>query len=300
LDISVVVVFHDMRREAARTLFTLSPDYQRDVGHLRYEVIAVDSGSSLPIAADEVARFGPNFRYRYFDDGTPSPVGAVNAAVAASSGRMVVVMIDGARMLSPGILGLMHRAAKAYDRPFVHTLSMHLGPEVQNVSVTRGYNQAVEDALLAEVDWQRDGYRLFELSVAALSSGVGFLSALTESNCFALPREVWDAHGGLDDRFVMPGGGFANLDFFGRLMADPTLTPVMLLGEATFHQFHGGVATNVPVERHPGRGFADEYGRIRGRPFAAVWRTPVYFGVPTPHSWPLLRRSAENPGLLSM
>jgi hypothetical protein len=289
-----------MRREAPRTLFTLSSAYQKDLGDLRYEVIAVDNGSNRPIVAGDVARFGPNFSYRYFDDGTPSPVGAINAAVAASSGRMVAVMIDGARMLSPGVLGLMHRAAKAYDRPFIHTLSMHLGPEVQNVSVTKGYNQAVEDALLAEVDWQRDGHRLFDRSVAALSSGDGFFSALTESNCFALPREVWNAEGGLDDRFVTPGGGFANIDFFGRAMANPALTPVMLLGEATFHQFHGGVATNVPAERHPGPSFADEYARIRGRPFAAVWRTPVYFGVPSSHSWPLLRRSAEKPGLPSM
>ena len=47
--LSVVVIFHDMQREAERTLFTLSRAYQRDLDDLTYEVLAVDSGSSEPL-----------------------------------------------------------------------------------------------------------------------------------------------------------------------------------------------------------------------------------------------------------
>ena len=40
--LSIVVAFHDMAREAARTLATLAPGYQRGVAADAYEVIAVD------------------------------------------------------------------------------------------------------------------------------------------------------------------------------------------------------------------------------------------------------------------
>ena len=54
--------------------------------------------------------------------------------------------------------------------------------------------------------------------------------------------------------------------------------PIILLGEATFHQFHGGVATNVAMNDHPLAVFAAEYKRIRGTDFRPVGRRPLYFG----------------------
>ena len=45
LALSVVVVFHNMRREAERTLHSLSRAYQRGVDDLDYEVIVIDNGS---------------------------------------------------------------------------------------------------------------------------------------------------------------------------------------------------------------------------------------------------------------
>ena len=43
--LSVVIAFFNMRREAARTLYSLTTDYQRDIGIDDYEVIVLDSGS---------------------------------------------------------------------------------------------------------------------------------------------------------------------------------------------------------------------------------------------------------------
>ena len=57
--ISVIVVIHNMRREAERTLLSLSVDYQRDVSVDDYEVHVVENGSSAPVDAAFVARFGP-------------------------------------------------------------------------------------------------------------------------------------------------------------------------------------------------------------------------------------------------
>ena len=52
----------------------------------------------------------------------------------------------------------------------------------------------------------------------------------------------------------------------------------MLLGEATFHQVHGGVATNSRQSRW--KEFHDEYVGIRGRAYAPPSRQALYFGKP--------------------
>ena len=57
--LSVVVVFHDMAREAPRTLHSLSPAYQRDLVTADYEVIAIDNGSTRPLDAAMVASMKP-------------------------------------------------------------------------------------------------------------------------------------------------------------------------------------------------------------------------------------------------
>ncbi|MDG6348459.1 hypothetical protein QAA18_06830 [Luteimonas sp. 8-5] len=280
--LSVVVNFHDMRREAARTLHTLSPDYQRGVDAVDYEVLAVENGSSAPLDPADVIVHGPNFHYLRIERGGPSPCAAINHAAATARGQWLMVCIDGARMLSPGLLHHALAALASHHRPFVYTLGMHLGPKPQNESMEDGYDQRVEDALLESIDWRGQGYRLFRASSVAYSSHNGFFSRLSESNCFALRREDYRALGGLDERFDSPGGGLANLDFFNRAHALPGVEPVMLLGEATFHQFHGGVATNVPRAEHPWPRMAAEYERIRGRAFASDPPLPEYQGWLSP------------------
>ena len=47
--LSVVVVAYNMTRELKRTLYSLSPKFQRDVKAQDYEVIVVDNGSTLPL-----------------------------------------------------------------------------------------------------------------------------------------------------------------------------------------------------------------------------------------------------------
>jgi len=54
---------------------------------------------------------------------------------------------------------------------------------------------------------------------------------------------------------------------------------------------HGGVATNVPPERHPWRAFHDEYLALRGAAFTAPTREAVYVGRCTSQSLPFLAGS---------
>lgn len=276
--LSILVVFHDMQRESVRTIETLSVPYQRGVDPNDYEIIAIDNGSTPPLAQPRPVPGGPPVGVRREPPGTPSPCGAINRAAAAARGEYVMVCIDGARMLSPGLLGHALAALDSHPHPFVYTLGMHLGPKVQNESMLEGYDQQVEDRLLAETPWQQDGYRLFGISSLAASSNEGFFGQLSESNCFALRRGDFLALDGLDERFDSPGGGLVNLDFFNRVHELHGISPVMLLGEATFHQFHGGVATNVPATEHPWQRMAQEYRRIRGKDYAKTAGRPDYRG----------------------
>lgn len=279
--LSVVVVFHDMQREAARTLLTLSVPYQRGIDPEAFEVIAVDNGSDPPLRPVPLPA-GARVDYRREPAGTPSPCAAINRAAGAARGEYLMVCIDGARMLSPGLLQLAMAALEADACPFVYTLGMHLGPKVQAESMLEGYDQAVEDRLLAQTPWQDDGYRLFTISSLAASSREGFFGQLSESNCFAMRRDDFLAMGGMDERFTSPGGGLVNLDFFNRVHALPDVAPTMLLGEATFHQFHGGFASNAPRVAHPWKRMVEEYRRIHGREYVKEAGRPQYRGWLSP------------------
>ncbi len=276
--LSIVVVFYDMRREAERTLYSLTPEYQRGVAATAYEVIAVDNGSSVPLDPDWVRRFGPHFHYQFYHANTPSPCAALNAMARVARGRYLMCCIDGARLLSPGILRHALQVLPLFTHPFVYTLGMHLGRELQNQALLNGYNQQVEDALLDSVDWRRDGYRLFDIACLAGSSSKGPFGVMTESNCFALRKTDYLTLGGYDERFESPGGGLCNLDWFNRIHDSAWFQPIRLLGEATFHQFHGGVATNVPPNQHPWLTMAEEYRMIRGKNFESEYREPLYWG----------------------
>jgi hypothetical protein len=292
--LSLIVVFHEMAREAPRTLYTLSAAYQRGVTAADYEVLVVDAGSPSPVPGDLVASQGPNFRLLRTPP-SPSPAAAVNLAARSATGAALALCIDGARMLSPGIIGGMLAGLRMFADPVVATLAWHLGPKGQNESILEGYDQAEEDRLLATVDWRADGYELFRVAALAASSAAGWFGPLNESNCLAVTRSAWEELGGLDERFVSPGGGLVNLDFYRRACSRAS-DLVILLGEGTFHQVHGGVATNVPPERHPWWTFHDEYVAIRGEAFAAPAREAVYVGRCPEQALPFLARSVAAAG----
>jgi glycosyltransferase involved in cell wall biosynthesis len=277
--ISVIAIFFEMRREAARTLHTLSAAYQRGINAGDFEIIAIDHGSIIRVLDEKLLiPFGPNFRLLKLPSGTRSPAAALNIGVREARGEWIIVLIDGARMLSPGVFAYMARALHAFHHPFVYTIGMHLGPKIQNESMLVGYNQEAENQLIAGINWKENGYDLFSISSVALSSRRGFFSELAESNCFGIRRDDIVRMEGYDERFQSPGGGLANHDFFNRAMMDPLIEPVLLLGEASFHQFHFGVSTNVPLAMHPFSEFSEEYRNIRGRPYSPVYREPHYLG----------------------
>lgn len=156
-------------------------------------------------------------------------------------------------------------------------------------SILAGYDQAVEDRLLAASGWEENPYRLFDISVFAGSSSQGWFVLPLETNALFLSRAHWQELKGYDPRFVTPGGGLANLDIWKRLCSDPKGRVIMLLGEATFHQVHGGIATNNQIS--PFESFHAEYVAIRGNNYEAPQAEVLTVGRIPPASCPSIRQS---------
>jgi hypothetical protein len=274
--VSVVVVVYNMAREAQRTLFSLSAAFQRNIRADDYEVIVVDNGSTPPFDPRTLAGLEGNFRTIRIDPAPRSPAHAINRGLAVARGEVVGVMIDGARIASPGVISLAATAVRPSDRFVALTLGFHLGSKVQMQSVPEGYDQQQEDRLLDRSGWMEDGYRLFDISVFAGSSEGGWFRPINESNAIFMRRRLWDELEGYDERFTSPGGGLVNLDTLCRVVALPGVAFVTLLGEGTFHQVHGGVATSGAGGMH--EAWHAEYSTIRGLPFRTPSYRSQYFG----------------------
>ena len=285
-DLSVVIVVHDMLREARRTLHSLTRSYQQGIDDLAYEVIVVENGSAAEqrLGEEGVESFGPEFRYIDLgEESTPSPARAVNRGIAAANGDAIVVMIDGAHMLTPGVLRLGMLGLATYAPAVVTARQWYLGPGQQPQAVAEGYDREQEDRLLDEIGWPADGYQLFE--IGHFVGPRDWFDGEWESNCIFVPRELIDQVGAMDEGFSMPGGGFVNLDFFERLASAPGVRLVTMLGEGSFHQVHGGTTTNVghPEEREALiQRFGEQYARLRGHGFKMPEKHPHYLGTLPP------------------
>jgi hypothetical protein len=273
---------YNMRREAPRTLFSLSAEYQREVKAEDYEVIVVDNGSEPPLDPKVFENLPGNFRLVRIDEAPPSPGRAINRGLAEARGDVIGVMVDGARIATPGLLHFARHGAQLFENALVATLNWHLGFDFQGWAIQAGYNRKREDKLLKSIEWQTNGYRLFEIGTPDESSVDGWFQPLAESNALFMRRELWEALDGVDERFDAPGGGLINLDTFSRALALPEAELVILLSEATFHQVHGGTSSNAPPQRQLENWltWSSQYARIHGRPYELVRakRPPTYLG----------------------
>jgi hypothetical protein len=264
LALSVIVICYKMDGQIGNTLRSLSVPYQQDIAERDYEMIVIDNGSPQPLPAG-VWQVAENIRYQYVPpaDAASNPGVALNRAVRGARGRIVCVMIDGARMVTPRVLHWGLRLSLTTPRALVEVRGWHLGSKVQTQSVLEGYSSEVERELLQGIEWPANGYRLFEIGTPAYSTRLGFYGKATETTCAFMSREMFAAIGGYDERYAEPGGGMGNVDFFWRATAAADVV-YTLLGEGTFHQVHSGAATGLSPDqlKVASRGWRQEYERL--------------------------------------
>lgn len=280
VDMSIVVVFYNMAREAHRTLQALSRSYQQGVGGITYEVIAIDNGSDPEqrLTADMVESFGPEFRLVDMgDDAQPSPVAALNRGIDESRGNHLGLMIDGAHVVTPGVIRYAMMAMRNHAPAIVATQQFFVGPGQQSQVMDDGYDEVYEDKLFEKIKWPTAGYRLFD--IGSFIGERDWFSGIWESNCLFVPRTLLEQVGGFDESFDEPGGGYANLEIYERLGNAPDVTVCSMLGEGSFHQIHGGTTTNQPdaVGRQQRiDSYAEGYAALRGRDFKGPGK-PLHF-----------------------
>jgi hypothetical protein len=279
--LSFIVIVYKMPEQAKKTLLSLTPSYQQGASANDYEVIVVENSSDQNIEEKDVTSFGSNFSYHRRNEKTSTPVYAVNYGAKQAKGDNIVLVIDGARMLSPGVVNYMIAATRLAEHPIISVPGYHLGSKLQQRSIQEGFDSKTEEKLLESIKWPNDGYRLFEISCLSGTSGGGFFRPIGESNCLCIPVDIWKKIGGIDENFILIGGGQSNLDLYKRVVELSETTLITLVGEGTFHQVHGGVTTGQAKEdmrREIHKQHFAEYTALRGQPYSPPEKRSVFLG----------------------
>lgn len=279
--LSIVVVVYDMSAQAQNTLISLSTDYQHDVSMDDFEVIVVENESPNLMNEQFIQSLPRNVHYHKRRETQPTPVHAINFGAARAKGDYICLMIDGARMLTPGVVKNILLGHKMAEQSVVSIPGYHLGEKLQQESVNTGYGVETERELMRSIAWPEEGYRLFDIACFSGSSASGFFLPNSESNCISVPRKLWHDLGGYDVRFDLRGGGLINLDFYRRACEYPGIQHVIIPGEGTFHQFHGGVTTGGE-ERQVRDAYIEaskeQYRVLRGKEYSSPTSQPIYLG----------------------
>ena len=293
--LSVIVIGYKMARQLANTLYTLSSSYQREVVEDDYEVVVVENASAENFDESILSSLGNNFHFFRRHESAPTPVPAMNFAFAQCRGEIVGLLIDGARMVTPGVLQGVLMAHRIHKQALTVVPGYQIGDKPQNESALEGYCEEVEEKLLAGVDWQTDGYELFTISSISGANPNGYLQPIMECNCLFAPLASFRQIGLADERFNLRGGGAINLHMYRSLGLLPGSKLVVLPGEGSFHQYHGGVTTS-------GHSDVADQGEQHRAQLQAIWqnnfhslrREPILLGAVPPQAQIYLELSSAK------
>ena len=247
-DLSVVVVFYNMRREAERTLHSLSRAYQEGIDDLDYEVIVVENGSAptRSSARTFVRSFGPEFRYLDLGaEATPSPVARAQPRHRRRARRDA--RADDRRRPRPhaGRAPLRHGRPARPTRPaIVATQQWYVGPGQQGEHVHERLRPGLRGpALHSASSWpsrrlpavrDRPLHRRPRLVRRHLGEQLPVRAARAARAGRRLRRELLDAAAAATRTSSSTSGS----------ARPPTSRSATILGEGSFHQLHGGTTTN--------------------------------------------------------
>jgi hypothetical protein len=289
-----------MAEQADRTLLSLGPAYQRDVDPDDYEVVVVENRSDELLGEERATRHGGNVRYFCRDETERTPVHAVNFGAGQARAGHLTIMIDGARMVTPGLVRNTLDVFAMSPDAVVTVPSYHLGDKLQQIAVDEGYTKEADAERLRSIAWPEDGYRLFEIAVFAASCRNGLFAGSWESNALSMSAERWRRIEGMNPRYNDFGGGTANLDLYKRALESPGTPVYLLFGEGSFHQFHGGVTTGTTRDvRAPIIEQIHAQDRqIRGEDRQPPSVQPILYGRLHPPAYPFVKQSLGAVGAL--
>ena len=293
--LSIIVIAYDMPRQALNTLRSLAPGYQRNVRADDYEVILVENRSHRNMDVDAISGLPGNFRYFLRDEQGVSPAAAINFGFSQARGDVIGLMIDGARMVTPGVIEHALMAFRITSNAMVVVPGYNLGEHEQQFHRSTGYTEEIEQGLLDQIDWKHNGYRLFDISCLSGANPNGIFHPFMECNCLFTSTQVFKDIGYADERFNLPGGGALNLCIYRNVAMHPLTRFFVLAGEGSFHQLHGGVTTSEVAERDSIlRRQSEQLTELLGQPFRSPTVEPILLGKIAPSAHRYLKHSAER------
>jgi glycosyltransferase involved in cell wall biosynthesis len=293
--LSVIVIGYKMPGQLANTLFTLSAGYQLGVAEQDYEVIVVENASNDNFDESILPSLGGNFHFFRREEAASTPVPAVNFAFERCRGKAIGLMIDGARMITPRVIQYVLASQRISNQFFTVVPGYHLGAQAQHLNVSSGYNEATEKKLLDSTNWRNNGYELFSIADISGANPNGYLQPIMECNCMFASAASYKKIGYADKRFTQRGGGAINLHMFRSLGLLEENKYIVLPGEGSFHQYHGGVTTS---EYH-GRDLENashnaQLQDIWNGDFHSLRREAMLLGAVTPWAQGYLQFSSER------
>lgn len=279
------------------TLFSLSLPYQKNVSIDDYEVIVVENSSPHNLKEQDVLNLGSNFKYFLRQETGVSPVSAVNFGFEQAQGDLVGLIIDGARMITPRVIEYTLLAFTMSQEALVMVPGYHLGDQDQKFHLDSGHSEEKEIARLKELQWQENGYRLFQFAAWSSSNQRGYFQPMQECSCIFTTRKNFEIIGKADTRFDLPGGGSINLHIYRSLGMLPHSKLFVLPGEGSFHQFHGGITTQQLADNDERqlmlKRFDQQLDEIWQGKFKALTREPLMLGAVTRWAQPFLAKASE-------
>lgn len=293
--LSIIVIAYDMPRQALNTLISLGTGYQEGVEKDDYEVIVVENRSQRNMDAAAISTLQGNFRYFLRDEPGVSPAAAINFGFEQARGRFIGLMIDGARMVTPGVIRYALMAFKITEDAMVVVPGYNLGETEQQFNISVGYTEEKEKSLLSEIDWPHHGYRLFDISCLSGANPNGIFHPFMECNCLFMSKEIFNDIGKANECFNLAGGGSLNLYTYRKAALHPRSQSFILAGEGSFHQFHGGVTTSeVDGRELILREQNEQLNKLLGEPFRAPKIEPILLGKISGPSLRYLKHSVDR------
>ncbi len=279
--LSILVIGYQMAEQLANTIKSLSHDYQIGVHATDYEVVVIENRSEDMLSQKLVESLPTNIRYYQRDNDSSSPVAALAEGLELCRGHQLGVIIDGAQLVTPGVIRFAKMAFKYADDPLIAVPGYHLGHKMQHEVEDAGELLTAQREFLESINWTEsdNGYRLFNWACFSPANRNGFLHPLMESNVFFCLKQSFIDIDGANARFQLPGGGAINLHILRKLGMSATRPLILLAGEGTFHQYHGGVTTANPAEYEARvNTFNEQLQEIWDMNFKALRREPVILG----------------------
>lgn len=275
--ITLVIAAYNIPQQIQRTLISCTPYYQ-NIPANELEIIIIDNGSRVPLSKTDFKHF-PSVSQVIRVEGQPSPVHGLNKGIEAAKFSNVGVMIDGAHMLSPGVLSNASSVLKMFERPVIDVPQYILGTVSQNLRPSdNGFEREATD--LKDLGWPEIGYSLFDYAVMPGEQIAKNPINAIESNCLISSKGVFKDCGAYDERFDEAGAGLANIEIFSRLTNNPNNKFVSLAGEGTFHQDHHGTTTSVSSTERDAlvQQYYKKFEEITGNKTNSMFRGPFVFG----------------------